>query len=241
MAGGYPTESPEPLAPLISQIQNLLERVRRLETPTGTSISNLVAQVQAALVGIDQKVQDSISANSYTKAQIDAKIASPGAISPTSVQASGNIGAQGTLAANGTISTGQSVSAQNLIIGVGSHGFNVTTNYVAAWINGDGTFGTSASSIDVKRDLVDMPGSVVDRLLALGTYQGRYTWDPDDAPLKSFLLAEQVQAAGLGDDVVATITTDAGDDLLVLNHALLIPVLVAALKAQDARLRALEK
>jgi hypothetical protein len=221
-------------------INGLLERVRRLETPTGTSISNLVAQVQAALVGIDQKVQDSIAANSYTKAQIDAKIASPGAISPTSVQASGNIGAQGTLTSNGTISTGQSVSAQNLIIGVGSHGYSVTTNYVAAWINGDGTFGTSSSSADVKRDLVDMPHELVDRLLGLGTYLGRYVWDADDAPAKSFLLAEEVQAAELGDDVVATITTEAGQELLVLNHALLVPALVHTVKALDARLRALE-
>lgn len=239
MAGGYPSQSPEPLAPFTDPIKNLLERVRRLETPTGTSMTNLVAQVQAALVGIDQKVQDSIAANSYTKAQIDAKIASPGNISPGNVQASGNIGAQGTIAANGTISTGQNLSAQGLVIGVASHNYNVTTGYVAAWINSDGTFGTSASSGAVKRDLVPLPASDVTKLLQLPTYRGRYIWDADDSPTKSFLLAEDVLAAGLGDDIVATIETDQGP-MLVLNHSLLTVPLLAAVQSLNARLSVLE-
>lgn len=240
MAGGYPSQSPEPLAPFAAPLNDLLERVRRLETPTGTSITNLVAQVQAALVGIDQKVQDSIAANSYTKAQIDAKIASPGAISPTSVQASGNIGAQGTIQANGTISTGQSVSAQNLIIGVGSHNYNVTTNYVAAWINGDGTFGTSASSRAVKRDLVPLHKEAVASLLQLPTYHGRYIWDADNAPLKAFLMAEDVAAAGISDDLVATIEDENGAEMQVLNHSLLVVPLLAAVQQLAARLDVLE-
>jgi len=239
MAGGYPSQSPEPLAPFSDPIKSLSERVRRLETPTGTSMQNLAAQVQASLAGIDQKVQDSIAANSYTKAQIDAKIASPGTIAPTNINATGNIGAQGAITSNGSISTGQSVSAQNLIIGVGSHNYNVSTNYVAAWINGDGTFGTSASSRAVKRDLEPLPKGHVDRLLRLPTYRGRYIWDADDSPTKSFLMAEDVLAADLGDDIVATVETDDGP-LLVLNHALLTVPLLAAVQQLSARLSALE-
>jgi hypothetical protein len=243
MAGGFPSQSPEPLAPFSDPIAALNERVRRLETPTGTSMTNLVAQVQAALVNLSNQVADLVqqyvTQYTYTRAQVDAKVASPGAISPTTVQASGNIGAQGSLTSNGSISTGANISAQGLVIGVGSHNFNVSTNYVACWINGDGTFGTSASTLRVKRDLEPMGPNVAEAILSLVPRWGHYIWDPedDDSP-KAFLIAEEVDELGIfGEDVLVR---DEDDLPLSINYSQLVPALIATLQALDGRLRALE-
>lgn len=228
MAGGYPVQNPDPLGPLLDLIHGLQVRLDSLEKPTGTSLSSLYAQVQAALIGIDAKVQASIAANSYTKAQIDSKIAAPGNISPANVSAGGSISAGGT------------VSASGVIISPGSHNFNVTSGYVAAWINGDGTFGTSASSREVKRDLVPLPDDAISRMMNLPTYHGHYLWDRADSQPRAFLLAEDVRDAQLSDDLVVEVETDDGP-LLVLNHALLVVPLLAAVQQLSDRVSALEQ
>jgi hypothetical protein len=245
MAQGFPSQSPEPMAPFAVPIKDLLDRVRRLETPTGTSMTNLVAQVQAALVGIDQKVQDSIAANSYTKAQIDSKIANPGNISPGSVSASGNISAAGTVTAGGLTVTGNTGTngttySGGTVISPGSHNFNVTSGYVACWINGDGTFGTSASTRRVKRDLVPMRSNVADAILSLVPQWGHFIWDEEDpdALPKSFLIAEDVDDLGLfGEDVL--VRDDDGLPLS-LNYSQLVPALIATVQQLHARITALE-
>lgn len=239
MAEGFPSISPEPMAPFAAPIKDLVERVRRLETPTGTAMSNLVAQVQSALANIDQKVQDSIAANSYTKAQIDAKIAQPGNIAPAQVTASGPISSASTISAGSTVSASGNVSAQGLIIGVGSHNFNVTTGYVAAWINGDGTFGTSASTRRVKRDLRPMGPEVAAGLLSLVPQWGHYVWDPEDDPSpKAFLVAEDVDDLHLfGEDVLVR---DEEGLPLSINYSQLVPALIATVRDLHERLTALE-
>lgn len=246
MAQGFPSQSPEPMAPFTVPIQDLLDRVRRLETPTGTSMSSLVAQVQAALIGIDAKVQASIAANSYTKAQIDSKIANPGNISPGNVSAAGtvsaaavtsggNVSAAGNASANGTTYSG------GVVISPGSRNFNVTTSYVAGWINGDGTFGTSQSTRKVKRDLVPMGPNVADAILSLVPQWGHYIWDPENDPghPKSFLIAEDLDDLDLfGEDVLVR---DEQGDPVSINYSQLVPALVATVQQLHARIAALER
>lgn len=154
-------------------------------------VGNLTAQVAAA-----------IAANSYTQSQINSKVANPGNIAPGNVTASGNVTALGNISASGQ------VTSSGPIVSPGSHGYNVTTGYVACWINGDGTFGTSPSSGLVKKNLAQMTADDARRLLNLTPYWGHYVWDSDAAPLKVFFLAEDVRAAGFGPDVAPIVAGD---------------------------------
>lgn len=163
--------------------------------------------------------------NAYTKAQTDALVASPGAISPTSVASSGDVSSSGRVSSNG--SPFQSVP---------SHNYSVTSGYVAAWINSDGQIGTSASTRAVKKDLEDFPTELAAAFLGLTPYLGRYTWDDETVPLSVFLLAEDVAAAGFGPDVVPV--DDAGAPRSI-NYSQLVVPLLAALQAQQTQLDAL--
>lgn len=73
MAGGYKPEPQGDLAWLVDELRGIRDRLAELETPTGTSMNSLVAQVQEAIANIDATVTASIAANSYTKAEIDSK------------------------------------------------------------------------------------------------------------------------------------------------------------------------
>lgn len=198
MSGGYPSGSNDPLIALTSEIRKLWAAIRDLSRPTGTSVASLVDQVQAALANINATVQTAIAANSYTKSEIDTKIASPGDITPGNVTASGNL-----------ISSGQVQSNGSPLKSLPSHNYNMNVgSWVAGWIDGDGTFGTSASSVLLKTGLVQMAADDVAKLLTIPAYWGRYVWDDADSPLKVFVLAEDVHAAGFGPDVAPTTSED---------------------------------
>lgn len=111
----------------------------------------------------------------------------------------------GSLSASGGITAGGQVVSTGPAVSPGSHGYNVTSGYVACWINGDGTFGTSPSSELVKTGLTQMTADDARRLLNLTPYWGRYVWDADDAPLKVFFLADDVRQAGFGPDVAPVV------------------------------------
>ena len=137
--GAYGTPSGDGLAPLIDKLKDLQTQLRDLQTPSGTNIGSLVAQVQTALINLSAQVQAEISANSYTKTVIDGKIASPGAISPTTVSATG--------AVSGATVTGVDVFAQSLAT-------NITAARVSLWgRTADGYIATAASSERFKTNI----------------------------------------------------------------------------------------
>ncbi len=80
MSGGFRSPPGDQYEAIVEALRGLGERLSELETPTGTSMNSLVDQVQLAIANINTTVNAAISANSYTKTQIDTKIASPGAI-----------------------------------------------------------------------------------------------------------------------------------------------------------------
>ncbi|WP_295012004.1 hypothetical protein [uncultured Microbacterium sp.] len=238
MGNGYASPALGELGWLVEQLQQIQVRLAELETPTGTSMNSLVAQVQQAIANINTTVNAAISANSYTKSQIDTKIGSPGLIAPTDVAASGQVS-----------SNGGPFKSQP------SYAYAVATSYKGAWIDGvTYQIGYSASSERVKTDLQPMRGS---RILDLTPYWGRYVWDDPTSPPKAFLLAREVQDAGFGPDV-APVVEDAplvmrdshGDPIQVDGRDVVIPVgeaytinygqlvvpLIAAVQALAARL-----
>lgn len=196
------------------------------------SFGPLMTQLQATIIATIQ--------NTYsTTVQMLAAIASPGAIAPTTVTASGDIS-----------TTGKVVSA-GAMVSPGSHDYIVTSNYVATWTDGNGTIGTSPSTKDVKKDLDAMaPQDVFNRLNGLTAYWGRYQWDDESAPLKVFLLAEDVKAAGFGPDVAPVVLGDqainAGTDeypawiqpgaAYTVNYSQLIVPMIAAGQAMQAEI-----
>lgn len=218
MAGGYFSPPLGEYGEVVAELQRLAERLAELEAPTGTSLNSLVAQVQEAIANINTTVTAAISANSYTKTQIDSKIASPGGISPTTVTASSDVSSSGQVSSNGSPLKSQP-----------SYNYSVVTSYKGAWIDGV-TFqiGYSASSERVKTDLQPLEDSGI---FDLTPYWGRYVWDDPASAPKVFLLAREVQQAGFGPDVAPVVEgeplimrgTD-GEPIRVDDQEVVIPV-----------------
>lgn len=167
-------------------------------------------------------------------------LAATGAVSGSAVSSASTVTATTDVNAGGNVSgtniaaSGQATSV-SAFKSMGSYNYHVVTGYQAMWINNDGTIGVSASNRDSKKDLI--PLTDVDPLLSLQPYLGRYIWDDETAPLKQFLIAEDVHAAGFGPDVAPLDETGAP---LSINYSQLVPALIASVKALSARVYALE-
>lgn len=61
----------------------------------GSQFVRLYEKMQQLIADLETTVTNLVSANTYTKTQIDSKIASPGSISPTNVSASGTVSVGG--------------------------------------------------------------------------------------------------------------------------------------------------
>lgn len=151
---------------------------------------------------------------------------------------SGQLNAQGGVAATGNVSaSGQVSSNGSPFLSLPSYNYQVTTAYKAVWINGDGQIGYSASTRAVKKDLQPFPDDLTKAFLNLTPYLGRYTWDDESAPLKVFLIAEDVEAAGFGPDVVPT---DANGVPESVNYSQVVVPLLAAVKSLQAQVTTLQ-
>lgn len=220
----YPTPPGDSVQPIVDAILDLRRRARAGERPSGTQLASLVQQVQTQLATIDARVIAAVAQNSMTTAAIMAAIASPGAIAPTTVTASGNIK-----------STGGSLYS---IVG---HNTPVTSGYVGAWFDFDGRLGASASSIRFKQDIEPAdPSAQVDALLHLALIRYRYVADVerngDDAPWHLGSIAEYMQQTALSEWVPVG---EDGEPLAINWEQMAIPI-VATLQSLDARLKALE-
>lgn len=238
MAGGYTAPAGDSLDPMISAIKEARRQARDLARPQGTNLTGLVSQVQALLA----QVQDALVNIQQTVETTTDDYLSAGTV------------AMGSVNASGTVTADQVVSTEALK-SPGSHDYIVSTNYVAGWINGDGTVGTSPSTKDVKKDLQAMePQDVFNRLNTLTAYWGRYDWDAETEPLKVFLLAEDVKAAGFGPDVAPVVPGDQPvnvgtadypawvqpGDAYTVNYSQLIVPMISAGQAMQAEIEALQ-
>lgn len=167
---------------------DILRRLAALETPTGTSINSLVAQVQQAIANINTTVNAAISANSYTKTQIDSKIASPGNIGPGNVTVGGQL------------------------LDPDAASYNITGGRLTVWVEtATGRFGNTSSSRRYKQDIED---AAIDGAAVLGVVPYRFhyideirkrddpTFDgyvgPDYVVAEEYgFMAEDLHAAGL--------------------------------------------
>jgi hypothetical protein len=184
MSGGYRRGNPPTeLAGLINELDEITRRLDVLERPSGEQLAKVVEELTAWVEDIQAQLDDYLSNDAYTKAQVDALVASPGNIAPGNVSASGS----------GTFPGGvNSTDAYNRLLTYGGP-------YRATWTHSDGWLGYVPSSRRFKTG-VKPATFALDDVLKLQAHFFRYLapppYDQAQQPEMLNLLAEDTHEAG---------------------------------------------
>ena len=161
---------------LVFTLNEYGRRLRELEKPSGSQLTQAIQKVLDISANIDQTVTASINRNSYDRATINAKCNAWnwGVLPP------GRGGTNTTNAYNNVFSSG---------------------SWRAAWVLSDGTMGTAQSSRKVKQDFM-MPDITLEQMRAADWTLYRYIDDVnlngDSANLHLGMVAEDLDDNGLG-------------------------------------------
>lgn len=161
---------------LVSTLNEYGRRLRELERPSGSQLTQAIQKVLDISANIDQTVTASINKNSYDRATIDQKCNAWnwGVLPP------GRGGTNTTNAFNNLFSTG---------------------SWRAVWALSDGTMGTAQSSRKVKQDFI-MPEITLEQMRAVDWTLYRYIDDVnlngDSAAIHIGMIAEELDDNGLG-------------------------------------------
>jgi hypothetical protein len=161
---------------LVSTLNEYGRRLRELEKPSGSQLTQAIQRVLDISENIDQTVTSSINRNSYDRATIDQKCNAWnwGVLPP------GRGGTNTTNAFNNLFSTG---------------------SWRAVWALSDGTLGTAQSSRKVKQDFI-MPEITLEQMRAVDWTLYRYIDDVnlngDSATVHLGMIAEELDDNGLG-------------------------------------------
>lgn len=234
---------PSELSWLIDELDGLARRLRVLESPSGEALSSSVKKLQD-LVADMQAQFDQWAATRWTNAeittQINTKVATPGAISPTSVTASGNVSAGGTLTVTGATQLNGSLRVPD------AYNFDITYTRRTAWLGDDGRLGYASSALEKKTDIraasadvnltaiLDVePKSFIYRAELARRTQLRIDEGVDYVPRRELgLIAEDLAAAGLGGFVIR----DASGKPEGIEYSMLSVALLAVARAQRTAL-----
>lgn len=161
---------------LVSTLNEYGRRLRELEKPSGSQLTQAIQKVLDISANIDQTVAASINRNSYDRATIDAKCNAWnwGVLPP---------GRGGTNTTN----------AYNNVFSAGS--------WRAVWALSDGTLGTAQSSRKVKQDFI-MPDITLEQMRSVDWTLYRFIDDvnrnSDGAAIHIGMIAEELDDNGLG-------------------------------------------
>jgi hypothetical protein len=161
---------------LVSTLNEYGRRLRELEKPSGSQLTQAIQRVLDISENIDQTVTASINRNSYDRTTIDQKCNAWnwGVLSPE------RGGTNTTNAFNNMFSTG---------------------SWRAVWALSDGTLGTAQSSRKVKQDFI-MPEITLEQMRAVDWTLYRYIDDVnlngDSATVHLGMIAEELDDNGLG-------------------------------------------
>lgn len=161
---------------LVSTLNEYGRRLRELEKPSGSQLTQAIQKVLDISANIDQTVTASINKNSYDRATIDQKCNAWnwGVLPP------GRGGTNTTNAFNNLFSTG---------------------SWRAVWALSNGTLGTAQSSRKVKQDFI-MPEITLEQMRAVDWTLYRYIDDVnlngDSATVHLGMIAEELDDNGLG-------------------------------------------
>lgn len=196
------------------QIQELSPSVVNSVKPMVEQITTMYQEIQTLTSNLDQRVQESINSNSYTRSEIDQRI--------QTVDQHAHTWNWGVLPpANGGTGTG---NAYENLFTVGP--------WRAAWVLHDGTVGTAQSIRAVKTNICDADEFIpVDALRQVKWRIFKMKDDEnqrlDDAQPMVGMIADDLDEAGLG----FFCEYDADDDLVGINYPMLG---VAALRLAQA-------
>jgi hypothetical protein len=193
VSGGWGNGMPmSDIAALIVTLERIESRLDVLERPSGEQLATAVAELTSLVSDLNARIDDYIANDAYTKAQVDALVASPGNIAPGNVSASGNVtGANVSTSGTVTGSAGiKSTGAYNQLVTYGG-------SYRALWVHVDGTFGYAPSSAEFKADVKPLRVTAEDVLkLQAVTYRytprAPYAWGCEELGG----IAQEVEAAG---------------------------------------------
>ena len=161
---------------LVSTLNEYGRRLRELEKPSGSQLTQAIQKVLDISANIDQTVAASISKNSYDRSTIDAKCNAWnwGVLPP------GRGGTNTTNAYNNVFSSG---------------------SWRAVWALSDGTMGTAQSSRKVKQDFAE-PDITLEQMRAVDWTLYRFIDDVnrngDSAAIHIGMIAEELDDNGLG-------------------------------------------
>lgn len=161
---------------LVSTLNEYGRRLRELEKPSGSQLTQAIQKVLDISANIDQTVTASINRNSYDRGTIDAKCNAWnwGVLPP---------GRGGTNTTN----------AYNNVFSAGS--------WRAVWALSDGTMGTAQSSRKVKQDFAE-PDITLEQMRSVDWTLYRFIDDVnrngDDAAIHIGMIAEELDDNGLG-------------------------------------------
>lgn len=161
---------------LVSTLNEYGRRLRELEKPSGSQLTQAIQKVLDISANIDQTVAASINRNSYDRATIDAKCNAWnwGVLPPSR---------------GGTNTT----NAYNNVFSAGS--------WRAVWALSDGTMGTAQSSRKVKQDFM-MPDITLEQMRSVDWTLYRFIDDvnlnSDSAIIHLGMIAEELDDNGLG-------------------------------------------
>ena len=204
------------------ELMQLKDKVADLASPSGTEAYRSVAKLQALVDDIQQQLDDYLSNDAYTKAQVDNLVANPGTIAPADVNASGR----------GTFPVGvDSEGVYNTLVTYGG-------SYRATWTHVDGTLGYAPSSRRFKID--EGPADfTVDEVLALHGVLFRYIspapYHQEQQRQMVGMFAEDV--AALGPKFDSLVDRDEEGEPFGLRYDLLSVVLLEGFRSLVAEVR----
>ena len=218
MGGRYRPVPSDSVDPIVDAITGLEDRARASETPTGTALSNLVAQVKAAIVGISAQVSAAVAALPSITVPGLVRSSGGGVQAATTVVAGTTVSAgTGISTAGGDITTPAALRSGD-IYATNAPGFNITGSRVAAyWETATGRGGYAPSSRTLKTHIEHVDLDRMRAILAVGVYHYSYIAEVrkrDDPGYEFYVgpdyhvginigvMAEELHAAGLWEFVV---------------------------------------
>lgn len=189
---------PSDLGWLVDELDDIAERLRTLEAPSGEALGSTVAKLTALVADIQAQL-DAWTATRYTNAQIDAK--------DNAVAAQINPAISSALAGNVTV--GGNFYNPN------AYNFDITYTRRTAWLGNDGRLGYASSSAKKKTSIEPADEDRLARLLDIVPKSFLYREEirrrtalrinegVDYVPPRELgLIAEELDAAGLHEFVI---------------------------------------
>lgn len=189
---------PSDLGWLVDELDDIAERLRTLEAPSGEALGSTVAKLTALVAGIQAQL-DAWTATRYTNAQIDTK--------------DNAVAAQIYPAINATLAG--SVTVGGVFYNPPAYNFDITYTRRTAWLGDDGRLGYASSSAKKKTSIKPADEDRLARLLDIVPKSFIYREEVrrrtrlrindgiDYVPPRELgLIAEELDAAGLHEFVI---------------------------------------